>query len=297
MTQVQSLLARTEPALRAWQPERHASMSEAVQVLAVTGGKGGVGKTSVSINLGIALGQLGRRVVLLDADLGLANIDVLLGLAPKHNLADVLEGRCSLSDIMLEGPGGLRIIPASSGTQSMVSLSPLEHAGLIHAFSEISDELDTLIVDTAAGISDLVVSFVSAAQEVLMVVCDEPSSITDAYALIKLLNTRYGVHKVRIVASMTRGGEEGRALFNKLSKVCDRFLDVTLQFVGDIPFDDNVRKAIRRQKPVMLAAPQSRAALAFRDLAGKVHRWPVTGAPSGQLEFFVERLLGTAPAS
>ena len=169
------------------------SSAHSVQVIAVTGGKGGVGKSNVSINMSVCLATMGRRVALLDADLGLANIDVLLGLRPERNLEDVLSGECSLNDIMLTGPGGIRIIPASSGIQRMTMLGSMEHAGLIHAFSEISEQIDVLVIDTAAGISDSVISFVRASQEVLVVVCDEPSSITDAYALIKLLNKDYGV--------------------------------------------------------------------------------------------------------
>ena len=262
-----------------------------VQVIAVTGGKGGVGKTSVSINLSVALATLGRRVALLDADLGLANIDVLLGLNAKLTLEDVLAGRCALRDIMLQGPAGIRIIPASSGAQQMAQLGALEHAGLINAFSDISEQIDVLIVDTAAGISDSVVSFVRAAQEVLVVVCDEPSSITDAYALIKLLNRDYGLFRFRVLANMTRTVQEGQNLFNKLTQVAERFLDVTLQYVGSIPFDETMRKAIQRQRAVVDAAPRSKAALAFRQLAEKVDKWPLPSSPRGHLEFFVERLL------
>jgi flagellar biosynthesis protein FlhG len=267
-----------------------------VQVIAVTGGKGGVGKTSVSINLSIALAERGRRVVLLDADLGLANVDVLLGLSPKRNLADVLAGDCSLADILLDGPGNIRIIPASSGTQAMVALSSREHAGLIHAFSEIADSMDALIIDTAAGISESVVSFVRAAQECIVVVCDEPSSITDAYALMKLLHRDHGMSRFRVLANMVRTPTEGNHLFNKLSQVCERFLDVTLYHVGDIPYDDMVRKCIQRQRPLLIGAPRSRAAQAFRELAERVDRWPMPERPSGHLEFFVERLVGAALA-
>ena len=262
-----------------------------VQVVAVTGGKGGVGKTNVSINLSIALAEMGRRVALLDADLGLANIDVLLGLSAKKNLADVLGGNATLDDIMLMGPGGVRIIPASSGTQSMVSLSKQEHAGLIHAFSDIGNQIDVLVIDTAAGISETVVSFVRAAQEVLVVVCDEPSSITDAYALIKLLNRDYGMQRFRVLANMTRTAQEGQKLFNKLTQVTDRFLDVTLQYIGQIPFDESVRKAVQKQKPVYQYAPRSKSALAFKALAQKVDVWPIPSSPRGHLEFFVERLV------
>lgn len=265
-----------------------------VQVVAVTGGKGGVGKTSVSINLSVALAQMGRRVALLDADLGLANIDVLLGLSAKYTLEDVLKGTHSLLDVMLTGPSGVRIIPASSGTQHMAQLGAAEHAGLIHAFSELGEQLDVLIIDTAAGITDSVVSFVRAANEVLVVVCDEPGSITDAYALIKLLNRDYGLTRFRVLASMTRSTQEGQTLFNKLLQVSERFLDATLQYVGNVPFDDNLRKAIQKQRSVVEMAPRSKAALAFQSLAEKVDRWPLPSTPRGHLEFFVERLVRPA---
>lgn len=269
-------------------------MNHPVQVIAVSGGKGGVGKTSVAINLGVALANRGRRVALLDADLGLANIDVLLGLSPRYTLEDVLSGERSLLEVMISGPAGMRIIPASSGIQRMAMLGPMEHAGLIRAFSDISDQIDVLIVDTAAGISDSVISFVRASQEVLMVVCDEPSSITDAYALIKLLNRDYAMNRFRVLANMTRTPQEGRNLFNKLTQVTERFLDVSLQFVGSIPFDETVRKAIQRQKAVVELAPRSKAGQAFRALAEKVDTWPLPISARGHLEFFVERLVDNA---
>jgi len=262
-----------------------------VQVIAVTGGKGGVGKSNVSINLSLALAEMGRRVVLLDADLGLANIDVLLGITSKGNIADVISGDSTLRDVMVEGPKGIKIVPASSGTQRMVSLDPLEHAGLINAFSEISDDLDVLIVDTAAGISEGVVSFLRAAQEVIVVVCDETTSITDSYALIKLLNRDYDMHRFRVLANMVRSQEEGRHLFEKLTNVTERFLDVALQYVGSIPFDEALRKAVQRQRPVLEAYPRAKASLAFRALAQKADNWPLPSTPRGHLEFFVERLV------
>jgi flagellar biosynthesis protein FlhG len=262
-----------------------------VQVIAVTGGKGGVGKTNVSVNLSLALAELGRRVMLLDADLGLANVDVLLGLTPKQTLADVIDGKCDLRDVILQGPGGVRIVPAASGAQAMVQLSSLQHAGLIQAFSDISNDIDVLVIDTAAGIGDSVVSFVRAAQEVLLVVCDEPTSITDAYALIKMFNRDHGITRFRVMANMAMTPQEGRNLFAKLTKVTDRFLDVALQYVGAVPFDECVRKAVQKQRSVYEAYPRSKAALAFRAIAQKVDAWPLPANPRGHLEFFVERLV------
>lgn len=265
--------------------------NQSVQVVAVTGGKGGVGKTNVSVNLALALAELGRRVVLMDADLGLANVDVQLGLRPKATLADVLSGACSLREVMVNGPGGIRIVPAASGAAEMVNLGPREHAGLIQAFSEIGDELDILLIDTAAGIGDSVVSFVRAAQEVIVVVCDEPTSITDAYALIKLLSRDHGVTRFRVLANMVHTPQEGHNVFNKLLQVTDRFLDVALQYVGAVPYDESVRKAAQKQRATFDMFPRSGVSLAIRTIARKVDAWPLPSTPRGHLEFFLERLV------
>lgn len=262
-----------------------------VQVVAVTGGKGGVGKTNVAINLSMALSKMKRRVALLDADLGLANIDVLLGLKPARNLSDVLAGECTLRDVMLDGPGGIKIIPASSGTQAMVHLNAFQHAALINAFSEIAGSIDVLVIDTAAGIADSVVSFVKAAQEVVVVVCDEPSSITDAYALIKLMHQQHGVYRFRMLANMTTSVPEGRLLYQKLLHATDKFLEINLQYAGQIPFDENLRRAVKNQKALLEVSPRASSSQAFRALAQKVNVWPLPRAPRGHLEFFVEQLV------
>lgn len=262
-----------------------------VRVIAVASGKGGVGKTNVTVNLALALAQAGKDVTIMDADLGLANIDVLLGLHPQQNLSNVIRGECELEEVLVEGPGGIRIIPASSGIKDMAELSPAQHAGLISAFSQLSHNIDVLLVDTAAGISDSVVSFSRAAQEVLVVVCDEPASITDAYALIKLLNRDHGIFRFHILANMVQGPQQGREVYDKLSKVTDRFLDVALDYVGHVPFDEHLQKAVKRQRAVVEAFPRSRAAQAFQNLSKKVNNWPIPTSAAGHLEFFVERLV------
>ncbi|NMP32927.1 MinD/ParA family protein [Thalassotalea sp. M1531] len=262
-----------------------------IKVIAVSGGKGGVGKTNVSLNTSIALAKQGKQVLVLDADLGLANVDVMLGLRVKKNISHVLSGECELDDIIIEGPCGIKIIPATSGTQSMVDLTPSEHAGLIRAFSEMQTEFDVLIVDTAAGISDMVLSFARASQDVMLVVCDEPTSITDCYALMKLLSRDHGVFKFKVVANMVRSLKEGQQLFAKLTKVTDRFLDVAIELVAIVPFDENIRKSVRKQKAIVDAFPDSPASKAFTELATKVNRWPIPNRPSGHLEFFIEQLL------
>jgi flagellar biosynthesis protein FlhG len=265
--------------------------SRPVKVIAVASGKGGVGKTNVSVNLGVALASQGKQVLLLDADLGLANVDVMLGLHPQYSLQHVLDGSKSLTEIIVEGPSGLKIIPAASGVQKMAELSPVEHAGMIQAFSELDQHIDILMIDSAAGIADSVTSFTRAAQEVIVVVCDEPASITDAYALIKLLSRDHKVEHFHIIANMTRTVQEGRELFNKISLVCDRFLDVTLDFMGIVPFDEDLRISVKKQRAVVEYLPRSKAATAFMHLAKKIEFWPVQKAPRGHMEFFVERLI------
>lgn len=262
-----------------------------VKVIAVASGKGGVGKTNITVNLGVALATQGKQVLLLDADLGLANIDVMLGLHPQYNLQHVLNGSKTLAEIIVEGPAGLKIIPAASGVQKMAELSPTEHAGMIQAFSEMEQHIDILLIDSAAGIADSVVSFTRAAQEVIVVVCDEPASITDAYAFIKLLSREYKVNRFHIIANMCRTIQEGRELFNKISMVCDRFLEVNLDFMGIVPFDEDLRRAVKKQRAVVEYLPRSKSAVAFTHLAKKIEFWPVQKQPRGNMEFFVERLI------
>ncbi|MFT5393628.1 MAG: flagellar biosynthesis protein FlhG [Gammaproteobacteria bacterium] len=262
-----------------------------VRVVAVTGGKGGIGKSNVSLNLSVALADRGQNVLLLDADLGLANIDVLLGLRPKRTLAHVFDGTATLDEVIVEGPCGIRIIPGASGVYQMAQLTNLEHAGFIHAFGELGEDLDTLIVDTAAGISDTVLSFARASQELLVVVCDEPASLTDAYALIKIMNREHGRRRFRVLCNMCRSSEEGRGLFSKLSRVCEQYLDVVLEFAGAIPYDERLRKAVQMQRAVVDAFPAAPAAQAFKKLAQAADNWPVVGHASGRIEFFVEQLI------
>lgn len=279
--------------LRAMQ-SNHSSMGgdagQPVKVIAVASGKGGVGKTNVSVNLGVSLSKMGKRVLLMDADMGLANVDIMLGLQTKYNLAHVLDGQKTLEEVIVEGPAGLKIIPAASGVSRMAQLTAMENAGIINAFSELSGKLDVLIVDTAAGIADSVVSFCRAAQEVVIVVTDEPASITDAYALIKVLSRDYNLTRFRLLANQSRSPQHGKMLYEKLAKVCEQFLDVSLDYLGTVPFDHDLREAVQRQNPVTIYKPNSESAKAFKSVAQKVDSWPVPRGVTGYLQFFVENL-------
>ncbi len=270
---------------------RRMARPKPVRVIAVTSGKGGVGKTNITVNLAMAMAASGRQVMLMDADLGLANVDVILGLKPIYNLSHVVRGERTLEEVIIQGPGGVKIVPASSGVKLMAELGPMEHAGVVRAFSELSYDIDTMLVDTAAGISDSVITFSRAAQEVLVVVCDEPASLTDAYALMKVLNREHGVRHFNVLSNMSRSAQEGREMFTKLAKTTDRFLEVSLSYMGTVPYDEYLLKAVRKQRPVVDAYPRSRSAVAFKNLAQKADRWPRPEAAAGHLEFFVERLI------
>jgi flagellar biosynthesis protein FlhG len=270
------------------------AQSRPVRVVAVASGKGGVGKTSVSINLATALAQAGRQVLLLDANLALANVDALLGLQPAYNLAHVLSGERRLGEVLVEAPGGFRVVPAAAGVRSMMGLGARELAGVVQAFSTLSTPPDVLLIDTAAGLSDEVVTFTHAAQEAIVVVCDEPGSIAAAGALIRLLARDYGQERFRVLANMARSIREGYELFGKIARVADPFTSVSLDFLGSLPHDDQLRQAVQKQRAVVEAFPASRVAQAFRKLAAKVDTWPLPAAPSGHVEFFVEQLLTAA---
>jgi flagellar biosynthesis protein FlhG len=281
-----------EPAFSAAQTAgiRAAMHPDPVQVIAVTGGKGGVGKTCVAVNLAAALAAQNRRVLLLDGDLGLANADVQLGLVAGHTLEHVLDGRCTLEEAVVDTPLGFRLIAGASGVAKLAGLSTAEHLGLVQAFSHLTQGLDTLIIDTAAGIADSVLQFCQASQHVLVVVNDEPASLTDAYALIKVLHRAHGLRRFNILANRSATAGTGEMLFRKLERVTGRFLDVVLEYAGEIPEDNFVRSAIRVQRCVFGAYPSSAASRAFSRLAARTTKWTAP-TPRGNLEFFIERLV------
>jgi flagellar biosynthesis protein FlhG len=260
------------------------------QVIAVSGGKGGVGKTTLAVNLGAALAQSGQRVLLLDGDLGLANIDVHLGLTPRYTLQHVLSGERTLAEVIQPVGERLHVVPAASGVARMARLSSAEHAAVVQAFATLPQSFDTLLVDTAAGIGEQVLQLAAAAAHVLIVLCDEPASLTDAYGLIKVLSRDCGVRRFQVLANRVAQGDSGEALFRRLQTVTDRYLDVQLQYAGEIPEDPLLIKAVRSQRAVVQAYPGSPAARALTRLAGRTRDWVQPVAGSGRIEFFFERL-------
>ena len=234
-------------------------------------------------------------MILLDGDLGLANVDVFLGLSPRYTLAHVLSGERTLDEILVTAPQGFQVVPAASGAANLANLDARAHLGLVQAFSALATQVDVLIVDTAAGLAHGVTQFSQAAQQVLVTICDEPASLTDAYALVKVLSRHHGVSRFRVLTNMIRSPGAGQDLFRRFERVTTRFLDVVLDFVGEIPEDDYLRRAVRAQRTVADAYPASASAQAFRKLAAKAGTWPIPSSPRGNLEFFVERLVQPRP--
>ncbi len=262
-----------------------------VRVVAVTSGKGGVGKTNVTANLAVALAHLGRRVMVLDADLGLGNLDVLLGLTPKFSLADVLSGQRRLREVLVPGPGGITVLPAGSGFQNLTALSDHQIRELQSEMDELQEETDILLIDTGAGIGRNVTSFATMAQDIIVVAAPEPTSLTDAYALMKVLSTQYGERRFRLLVSMTRSPTDGQDVYRKLSLVAERFLHISINFLGSIPFDPRLAEAVCQQRPLVELYPQSKAAQAFLGLAHDLAEWPLPESPKGGLQFFWQSLL------
>ena len=244
------------------------------RVITVTSGKGGVGKSSISVNLAIELARMGKRVLIMDVDFGLANIEVMLGIRPEYNLADMRFRGKSLADIVIKGPEGIGFISGGSGIHELTSLTREQIVNLTMRLVELDEMADIVIIDTGAGIADAVLEFVSASTEVLLVATPEPTSITDAYALLKTLyrksefsaeNTR-----IKVIANRVTAQNECRELFEKINLVVKKFLKFGMEYLGDIPQDEQVSKAIIRQKPVVLSAPDSGAGKALRKLATKL---------------------------
>lgn len=238
-----------------------------VRVIAVAGGKGGVGRTTVAINLSIELSARGRRVILVDGDLGLANIDTALGLYPILTIKDVIESRCQIRDTFIRGPKEILIVPGASGAQSILNLSTMQHAGLIYAFDELASEIDILVVDTASGIGRSVVNLAKAASDVLVVVCDEPTSLFNAYSQIKLLSRNHGASNFKILVNMARSSDEGLSTFGKLNNATSKFLDLSVNYAGVLPYDECVKKAAYKRAAVVQCYPKSKYSIAVKNIA------------------------------
>ncbi len=265
-----------------------------VQTIAIAGGKGGIGKSCVAVNLARSLSANGNKVLLFDADFSHGNIDCLLNLKPKFNLSHVMREEVALSDVVMSLDNGLKVVPSGNGVMKLAAMSQIEHVGIIGLFSELGIDADTMIIDISTGLSEGMLNYTRAAREVMLVVCDEPTALQDAYSTIRVLHESCQVRRFRVIANKTESSRHGLDLYAKLTRYTDRYMDVLLDFCGSIPFDPQLQEAVGEQQVVVDAYPRSPSALAFTKLATRVNRWPRPAAPGGHIEFFVERLIQAA---
>ncbi len=264
----------------------------ATRVLSITSGKGGVGKTAVVSNVAVTLAKQGKKVLIIDADLGLANVDVVLGLAPPYNLNHFFNGERTLEEIIVEGPHGLKVLPAGSGVQQFTRLDSQLKMRLIDALDALHEHFDVVLIDTEAGISDNVTYFNVAAQDILVVTSPEPTAITDAYALMKLLSTQYHQKRFLLAVNSVRNADEGLDVFEKLTMVSGRYLDIFIDYLGCIPYDKKMHDSVRQQQVMVDLYPDHKVAKSFVELAETLLETPINNQAQGTLQFFWKQFLG-----
>ncbi len=287
---VETKLKQRPPSFNGLPPPGHRQP----RVISVTSGKGGVGKTNVVANLAVALSSFGQRVLILDADLALGNLDVLFGIVPKYSLTDVLNGEKTLSEIMVKGPRGIQILPTSSGTEDLTHLTSEQKLTLLSALDQLEQEVDIFLIDTGAGISANVLFFSTAAQEIVIVAAPEPTSLTDAYAVMKVLSKQHGEKRFRLLVNMVKNEGEAKEVYRKLCLVSEQFLDISIDYIGSIPNDDYVKMAVCQQKAVVDIYPRAKSSVEFTRLAKNVMQWPIHTVPKGGIQFLWKGLLAPA---
>lgn len=261
------------------------------EVIGIASGKGGVGKTTLSTNLAVALTMMNKKVMLLDGDLGLANAQIALGCKTQYNLSHVIAGEKTLKEIIVTSRQGLLLVPGASGVHEMAAISPAITAGIVQAFSELDDDIDYLILDAAAGIAPSVLAFMEACQRRFIVVKDEPSSIADAYGIIKVMTRDLELDEIYLIPNMVESQAAGAQLYRRVNEVCDRFLGKTLQYLTSIESDEMILTALKKYQSVMEFAPGSAGARDYRRLADAITHLPSISHASGGLQFFMERLV------
>ena len=263
------------------------------KVIAVASGKGGVGKTNFVVNLALALQEAGKRTIIFDADMGMANIDIVLGVVPNYTLAHVVRGQKTLDEIVLDGPKGVKMLPGSSGAEDLVNLTDYQVKNLINQWNELEGDFDYLLVDTGAGIHTDVINFLTAAEDVVVVLTPEPPSITDAYGLIKVLAQRDGDSKIHLIVNQVTNEKEGQRVFKRVSRVVDEFLHAHVNFLGFITYDDKVIAAVKRQKPFFLEYPNAKASKEITSIMEKLIDKPSDkSSNNGGMKKFLNKVIG-----
>ena len=265
----------------AFLPPNRKRVRPSTRAVSITSGKGGVGKTNIVANIGYELSRAGQRVLILDADLGLGNLDILLGLAPRYNLSHVIMGEKRIDEVVVQGPGNMKILPAASGIQELTQLSRDQKIGILYELDQLLDSVDILLIDSAAGISANVLDFSVSAHETMVVVTPEPTAITDAYALMKVLALKYEEKCCRLIVNQVANDHEGREIFRQLNIVAEKFLDIDVDYFGCILKDEIMTACVKQQRIVSQAYPESAAARGFRNLARKTGALPTQPATTG----------------
>ncbi len=260
-------------------------------VISITSGKGGVGKTTLSVNMGVQLVERGRRVLLIDGDLGLANVDIMFGIRPMFTFQHLLSGERSIEEIIVKGPGGIRILPASSGITEVADLNPDVQMHILNQLETLESNFDVILIDTAAGIGSNVLHFAAAAQYVTVVVTPEPTSLADSYAVIKVLRERYNVQRFQLVVTNAENERSALRVYQTLTDVADNFIDVVIDYLGAIPRDMNITSAIKAQRPVIEMFPSSPASVAVRKLAETMLTKRGRGLPGESEPLFWSRII------
>jgi len=261
-----------------------------LRVVAVTSGKGGVGKTVIAANLAVLAARSGRRVLLLDADLGLANADIVLGITPTHHVGHLLDGTASLDDVLSEGPCGVRVLGAASGIRNLTALGDADKAALLCMLEPLGHRFDLVLIDCGAGIGENVLFFAGAAQEALLVISPEPTSLSDAYATVKVLSEHVGLTHFDVIANHV-ADFQGRDVFRRLTQVTDRFLSAHVRYLGHVPRDEELLRAVRARRPVVEVSPRAPAARALATLLDSLFATERPAALDGGMKLLWRHLL------
>lgn len=269
-------------------------MMKRTRTISVTSGKGGVGKTTIAANLALKLSQDGAKVLVLDGDLGMANMDIFFGVKSEGHIAEVLDGRKTMREVLVSLAPGLDLIPGGSGITDFNTMNNYQRRALLDAVSGLPQNYDYLIIDTAPGISDNVLYLNSAAEKIMVVVTPDPASLADSYALIKVLHQKHRENRFSVVCNQVRDAAEGFGLYKRFNDVVGRFLDVGLDYVGSLPMDPLLRRATQQQRLILRQDPQSESARVFRDLAAQIRVPTAREADSGGLRLFWEQVVGVA---